>query len=62
MCFEITFKFPCFDLVIGDEILKGQVRDTNSHFIISRLYNIGVRVLKVIVIYFFINFVSLFQS
>lgn len=37
-------------IVIGDEILKGQVKDTNSHFIISRLYNIGVRVLKVSVI------------
>ncbi|XP_034256183.1 FAD synthase-like [Thrips palmi] len=37
-------------IVIGDEILKGQVRDTNSSFIISKLYDIGVRVLKVSVI------------
>lgn len=37
-------------IVIGDEILKGQVRDSNSHFIISKLYNIGVRVMKVSVI------------
>ncbi|KAK3910922.1 FAD synthase [Frankliniella fusca] len=37
-------------IVIGDEILKGQVRDSNSHFIISKLYSIGVRVMKVSVI------------
>lgn len=37
-------------IVIGDEILKGQVQDSNSHFIISRLYNIGVRVMKVSVV------------
>nr|CAD7578422.1 unnamed protein product [Timema californicum] len=33
--------------VIGDEILKGQVRDTNSHFIVKRLYDLGVRVQRV---------------
>ncbi|KAF0300822.1 FAD synthase [Amphibalanus amphitrite] len=37
-------------IVIGDEILKGQVKDTNSHFILKHLHSFGVRVPKVSVI------------
>jgi molybdopterin-biosynthesis enzyme MoeA-like protein len=33
--------------VIGDEILKGQVHDTNSHFIAERLYKLGLKVGRV---------------
>lgn len=33
--------------VIGDEILKAQVRDTNSYFMCSLLYEYGVKVEKV---------------
>lgn len=35
-------------LVIGDEILKGQVKDTNSHFASKLLYEHGIKVQKVI--------------
>jgi FAD synthetase len=37
-------------IIIGDEILKGQVRDTNTHFLTSKLYNLGVKVEKVSVV------------
>ena len=33
--------------VIGDEILKGQVIDSNSHFLCRRLFTLGVDVKKV---------------
>src|SRR5690606_33968782 len=33
-------------LTIGDEILFGQTLDTNSHFISSKLSEIGVRVIR----------------
>lgn len=38
---------PLF-LVIGDEILKAQVKDTNSYYMCSRLYKCGIQVKKVI--------------
>ena len=34
--------------VIGDEILKGHVHDSNSHFITKNLFSLGVKVKKVI--------------
>jgi FAD synthetase len=37
-------------IIIGDEILKGQVRDTNTYFLTSNLYNLGVKVEKVSVV------------
>lgn len=37
-------------IVIGDEILKGQVRDTNSHFLAKQLHSLGVKLEKVCVI------------
>lgn len=33
--------------MIGDEIMKGQVQDTNSHFIARHLFLWGVQVKKV---------------
>lgn len=36
-----------FFLVIGDEILKGQTTDTNSHFLCKHLFTLGVKVKKV---------------
>jgi hypothetical protein len=33
--------------VIGDEILKGHVHDTNSYFIAKTLYKLGLKVDKV---------------
>nr|XP_054761805.1 FAD synthase-like [Lytechinus pictus] len=38
-------------IIIGDEILKGHTMDTNSHFICSELYKLGVRVERVSVIH-----------
>ena len=33
--------------VIGDEILKGQAKDTNSHFFCRHLFALGVKVKEV---------------
>ncbi|XP_066963477.1 FAD synthase-like [Macrobrachium rosenbergii] len=37
-------------IIIGDEILKGQTLDTNSHFLTKQLYSLGVRVERISVI------------
>ena len=37
-------------IVIGDEILKGQTQDTNSHFLVRRLFTLGARVRKISII------------
>jgi len=37
-------------IVIGDEILKGQTQDTNSHFLVRRLFTLGARVRRISVI------------
>ena len=37
-------------LIIGDEILKGHTKDTNSHFLLTRLWSLGVKVKAVSVI------------
>ena len=41
ICISVTVS------VIGDEILKGHVHDTNSHFLCKRLFSLGVKVTKV---------------
>ncbi len=33
-------------IIIGDEILKGHTRDTNSGFLLSKLWTLGVKVEK----------------
>ena len=47
--------FPIIHVVVGDEILKGHVRDTNSHFLAQQLWKLGVRVQKVSVQQFSYN-------
>ena len=37
-------------IIIGDEILKGQVRDTNTYFLTQKLYDLGVKVEKISVV------------
>ena len=37
-------------IIIGDEILKGQTSDTNTHFLTRRLKSLGVKVRRVSVI------------
>ena len=37
-------------IIIGDEILKGQTRDTNTHFLATGLRKLGVRLERVSVI------------
>jgi FAD synthetase len=37
-------------LVIGDEILKGQIKDTNSNFASKLLYSLGIQVCRVVVV------------
>ena len=36
--------------VIGDEILKGHVQDTNSHFLCKELWALGVKVCRTVVV------------
>ena len=37
-------------IIIGDEILKGQVQDTNTFFLTQKLYDLGVKVEKISVV------------
>lgn len=37
-------------IVIGDEILRGQVEDKNTSYLASKLYAIGIKFHKVIII------------
>ncbi|KAK7486668.1 hypothetical protein BaRGS_00022069 [Batillaria attramentaria] len=37
-------------IIVGDEILKGQTQDTNSHFLCKRLFALGVQVKRISVI------------
>lgn len=37
-------------LVIGDEILKGDIVDTNSHYVAKKLHDLGIKVAKISVI------------
>lgn len=37
-------------IIIGDEILRGQTQDTNTHFLSKKLYHFGVKVQRVSVI------------
>ena len=37
-------------IVIGDEILKGQIQDTNSQFLTKQMYQKGIRIAKISVI------------
>lgn len=37
-------------VIIGDEILKGHTKDTNSHFLLKKLWSLGIKVGKVSVI------------
>ena len=37
-------------IIIGDEILKGQTLDTNTHFLTQNLHRRGIRVVRVSVI------------
>nr|CAD7567658.1 unnamed protein product [Timema californicum] len=38
-------------IIIGDDILKGQVQDTNSNFICKHLHKYGIKVCKILVIH-----------
>ena len=44
---QIIYLFICIFSVIGDEILKGQVQDSNSHFLCKKLFALGAKVKKV---------------
>jgi FAD synthetase len=37
-------------LIIGNEILSGRVQDTNSHFLCKKLYELGVKVCRIVTI------------
>ncbi|CAD6214808.1 GSCOCG00004227001-RA-CDS, partial [Cotesia congregata] len=45
-------KYTAGLIIIGDEILKAQVKDTNSYFMCSLLYEHGVKVEKVSSFYY----------
>ncbi|XP_008554333.1 FAD synthase [Microplitis demolitor] len=48
--FSSCQKYTAGLIIIGDEILKAQVRDTNSYFMCSLLYEYGVKVEKISII------------
>ncbi|XP_033102652.1 FAD synthase-like [Anneissia japonica] len=37
-------------IIIGDEILKGHVQDTNSHYLCNELFQMGIKVEKITVV------------
>uniref|UniRef100_A0A171A6Z3 Fad synthase-like protein isoform x3 n=1 Tax=Triatoma infestans TaxID=30076 RepID=A0A171A6Z3_TRIIF len=37
-------------IVIGDEVLKGQVADSNVHFLAKKLHSLGIKLCKVSII------------
>lgn len=37
-------------IIIGDELIKGKVLDTNSHYLAQKLYKLGVEVRRILVI------------
>ncbi|XP_076253675.1 FAD synthase-like [Rhynchophorus ferrugineus] len=45
-------------LVIGDEILKGEIPDTNSHFLAKELHNLGLNLKKISVVSDDVNDIS----
>ena len=51
MCLGIEIAQTCIVFqpyaVIGDEILKGLVKDTNSTFLCKQLWDLGIRVERV---------------
>jgi len=49
-------------IIIGDEILKGQVQDTNTKFLTEQLYDLGVKVERISVIPDKVNFLKVFAS
>lgn len=38
-------------VVIGDEILKGQIQDVNSYYFVQQLWELGIQVCKVTSLY-----------
>ena len=44
------YKCSAGIIIIGDEILKGHTKDTNSYYLFKKLWSLGVKVGKVSVI------------
>ena len=47
---ENTQKCTPGIIIIGDEILKGHTKDTNFHFLLKKLWSLGIKLGKVAVI------------
>lgn len=54
----MTDKYTAALIVIGDEVLRGQVQDANTIYLAKSLQKVGIRIRRVVVIPDEVTFVA----